>query len=388
MKKPLHILYLARWYPHKFDNMYGLFVKRHAEAAAIKHQISVFYVHACDQLETKHQIEIKKGFINEYYYYFRKSKTGVEFIDAILNNWKLIKGNFVLRRKISKPDLIHVHILTRLGVIAYFFNKWSNIPYVITEHWSRYLEGNRGYTGFVRKYLTRLVTSNASALTTVTMNLKEAMEKHKIKNDHHHIIYNVVDTKVFFPASKMPKPDGIKKLVHVSCFDDEPKNISGLIQCLKEICDERDDVTVEMIGTGRDFDKLVDQAKGLGLYGTKMTFTGLLEGRELGDHIRSADILMLFSNYENMPVVINEAFCCGIPVIATDVGGISEIVNRSNGKLVPKGNKIEFVDQLNYMLDHLERYDQKEISKKASDMFTAVAISEKLDEIYSQNSYT
>lgn len=388
MKKPLHILYLARWYPHKFDSMYGLFVKRHAEAAAIKHQISVFYVHACDQLEHKKEIEIKKGFINEYYYYFRKSKTGIGFLDSILNTWKFFKGNFALRRKISKPDLIHVHILTRLGVLAYFFNKWSNIPYVITEHWSRYHQGNKGYTGFLRKYLTRLVASNAAAITTVSMNLKESMEKHRIKNAHYHIIYNVVDTKIFFPENKSHKKNDIKKLVHVSCFDDEPKNISGLIQCIKELSDDRDDIIVELIGTGKDFDKLVDQAKGLGLYETKIFFPGLLTGKELGDHVRSADILLLFSNYENMPVVINEAFCCGIPVISTDVGGIREIVDRSNGKLVPKGNKIEFVDQLNYMLDHLEKYDQKEISKKAASMFTALAVAEKLDEIYTQNSYT
>ncbi len=388
MKKPLHVLYLARWYPHKFDSMYGLFVKRHAEAAALKHAVSVFYVHACDELPTKHEIEIKKGFINEYYYYYRKAHTKVAILNTFLNTWQFIRGHVVLKRKIAKPNIIHVHILTRLGVLAYIANKLSNIPYIITEHWSRYQAGNRGYTGIVRKYLTRLSASNAAALTTVTYNLKDAMDKHGIINSNHHILNNVVDTKVFFPENKTYKNTDTIKLVHLSCFDDEPKNISGLVNCIHQLAKKRNDFTVDMIGTGKDFDKIVAKTKELGLYETKVFFKGQMEGVELGNALRTSEILMLFSNYENLPVVINEAFCCGIPVISTNVGGIKEIVNETNGKLVNKGDETAFVDQLNYMMDHLDEYDQKEISQKAVNMFSVVAISEKLDEIYTQNSYS
>lgn len=387
MKKPLHILYLARWYPHKFDNMYGLFVRRHAEAAAIKHRISVFYVHACDELPHNHETEVKKGFINEYFYYFRKAKTGISFLNTLINGWRFLKGHWVLRRKISKPNLIHVHILTRLGVIAYMANKLNNIPYVITEHWSRYQEGNRGYTGFLRKFLTRLVTSNAAAFTTVTMNLKDSMEKHRIKNNNHHILNNVVDIKSFFPENKAYKNSEVIKLMHVSCFDDEPKNISGLLNCIKELSSRRNDFIVEMVGAGKDHDKMINLSKELGLYETKVFFKGQLEGRQLGDAVRSADILMLFSNYENLPVVINEAFCCGIPVISTDVGGIREIVNASNGKLVRKGDSEAFIRELEYMMDHPDEYNQKEINKNAIAQFSVLAISEKLDEIYSKNTF-
>ncbi len=388
LKKPLHILFLARWYPHKFDKMYGLFVRRHAEAAALKHQVSVIYVHACKELESKSVVEIKKGYINEYYYYYQTAKTGIGLLNSILNIYRFLRGHWVLSRKISPPNLIHVHILTRLGIIAYFVHKWKHIPFVITEHWSRYQQGNRGFEGFWRKYLTRLVTANASALTTVTMNLKDAMEMHRVKNNNHHILNNVVDIKVFFPENRAYKKAETKKLVHVSCFDDEPKNISGLLDCIKELADKREDFTIEMIGTGKDFDKIVSRSKELGLYGTRMVFTGELEGQELGEKMRSADVLLLFSNYENMPVVINEAFCCGVPVISTDVGGIKEFVHPNNGKLVPKGDKKKFVHELNEMLDHLEKYDQKEISETAKKMFSVSSVSEKLDEIYTKTTYT
>ncbi len=366
--------------------MYGLFVKRHAEAAAIKHRISVFYVHACDHLAVKHETEVRKGFINEYYYYYRKANTGISILNSCLNGYRFIKGHWVLRRKISKPDLIHVHILTRLGVLAYMANKFNNIPYIVTEHWSRYRLGSKAYKGFFRKFATKLVTSNASVFTTVTMDLKNAMEAHGIKNASHTILHNVVDTKVFFPANKMANTNSQKKLCHVSCFDDEPKNISGLIDCIHELASRRHDFLLELIGTGKDLEKIKAKVHSLGL-DAQVVFMGQLEGSALGNHVRSADLLLLFSNYENLPVVINEAFCCGIPVLSTDVGGIREIVDTSNGKLVDKGDQVKFVEELNYMLDHLDQYDQKSISKKAMDMFSVVALSEKLDEIYLKNSY-
>ena len=46
-----HIVFLARWYPHRYDPMLGLFVQRHAEAAALYNDISVIYVHPDNQYD-------------------------------------------------------------------------------------------------------------------------------------------------------------------------------------------------------------------------------------------------------------------------------------------------------------------------------------------------
>ena len=42
-KERKHIIFLARWYPHRYDPMFGLFVQRHAEAAALFNDITVIY---------------------------------------------------------------------------------------------------------------------------------------------------------------------------------------------------------------------------------------------------------------------------------------------------------------------------------------------------------
>ena len=55
-KERKHIVFLARWYPHRYDPMFGLFVQRHAEAAALFNDITVVY---CQQTTDFFQREIR-----------------------------------------------------------------------------------------------------------------------------------------------------------------------------------------------------------------------------------------------------------------------------------------------------------------------------------------
>ena len=51
-----HIIFLARWYPHRYDPMFGLFIQRHAEAAALFNDITVIYCQQVDET-TRQQVE-------------------------------------------------------------------------------------------------------------------------------------------------------------------------------------------------------------------------------------------------------------------------------------------------------------------------------------------
>jgi glycosyltransferase involved in cell wall biosynthesis len=63
--------------------------------------------------------------------------------------------------------------------------------------------------------------------------------------------------------------------------------------------------------------------------------------------MKNADVLLLPSIIEGLPGVILEAFYCKTPVVAYDVGGISEVViNGKTGYLVPKGNEKAFVENV------------------------------------------
>ena len=82
-----------------------------------------------------------------------------------------------------------------------------------------------------------------------------------------------------------------------------------------------------LVGDGKDREIIEQSAHDLVLKNI-VQFTGLLEGEQLVDAYNKSMFTVLFSNFENMPVVISESFACGKPVIATRTGGISEFVNE------------------------------------------------------------
>ena len=371
-KDSKHIIFLARWYPHRYDPMLGLFVQRHAEAAALHNDVSVVYAHADENIRKKFDIVDETiSNVRTIHVYYRKTKS------KILSLFRYFRANKMALKRLQKPDIIHVHILTRLGIIALWQKIIHGTPYIITEHWSRYLPGN-DFSGFLRKKLTKIVVKRASIVTTVTENLAKAMQNHGLKNSDYIVLPNVVDTNQF---KIKPHKNEIPKIIHISCFEDKSKNISGLLESLKLLDDKNVSFQAVLIGDGMDFDLIKQKAASLGLNG-KVIFTGLLQGEELVNTMSSGDFLVLSSNYENMPVVILEAFSCGLPVVSTNVGGISEIVNDSNGILVPPHDSEKLADAMHKMINKHCEYNANTLRNNIVDKFSTQSVGKLLDDIY------
>ncbi|MFH0866806.1 MAG: glycosyltransferase [Bacteroidota bacterium] len=380
----IKILFLSAWYPSRIDPMLGLFVERHARALATKCKVAVLYVQPVSQAKQKFESEIRnEGNITEVIIYYRNINFPLigTFLKAFRYHKSFKKGFRIIREEFGNFDLIHVNILTRTGVIAYLKKKSSGIPYIITEHWSRYLPLTNTYKGAFRKFMTKKVVKNASAFTAVTGNLKKAMIVHGLDHHDFRIIPNVVDTDFFKPAGYKAERSK-KEFIHVSCFEDRSKNISGILRAVRQLSINRQDFLFRLIGDGIDSGQLKNYARLLGIPEDSVTFEGMKTGDELAAYFRNADFLIMFSNYENMPVVINEAFASGIPVISTDVGGISEFVNKDNGILVKSGDEKALADALNFMLDHINDFDPDELRRHAVEYFSVNAVAEKFLDIY------
>ena len=355
-KERKHIIFLARWYPHRYDPMFGLFVQRHAEAAALFNDITVIYCHACERQQdnktTRQQakkfeiVRTNENNVDTIRVYYKKPKNKIQSL------LRFYRANMMALKLCKKPDLIHVHVLTRLGVIAWIQKILHKTPYIITEHWSRYLPGN-DFSGFLRKTACKLVVRNARTVTTVTENLATAMKNHGLKNDNYVVLPNVVNLDMFHISEKNNNPC---KIIHISCFEDKSKNISGLLESLKIIYDKGIDFQCKLIGEGMDLDLMKDKAKNLQLI-NKVSFTGLLQGQALADELSSGDFLVLSSNYENMPVVILEALASGLPVVSTNVGGIKEMIDDTKGILVEPRNKEALAEAMIKMIETHKNYD-------------------------------
>jgi glycosyltransferase involved in cell wall biosynthesis len=380
-----HIVFLSRWYPHRYDPMLGLFIQRHAQAVALKEIVSVIYAHGTENTLSKiYEIDVKSNdSLNEIIVYYQLSTFFIRPISKLINLFRLYnsvnKGLKIAEQKEGSISLIHVHVLTRLALVALWLKLTKGIPYGITEHWSRYLKVRNEFHGWGRICLTRIAVKQASFVTTVTENLASAMRSFKL-HANFIILPNVVDVNMFQPIHKSKKNNF--RFIHISCFEDRSKNISGILRTIAKLKAIRTDFEFVMVGEGQDEKEMHDLAKKSGLGLPELKFTGLQQSKELAASLAESDALVLFSNYENLPVVIPEAFACGLPVISTSVGGIAEIINSENGILMKANDESQLLDALIWMMDNHDSYNSKKIREAVVDKNSREAVSHFLTGLY------
>ena len=114
--------------------------------------------------------------------------------------------------------------------------------------------------------------------------------------------------------------------------------------------------------------------------------TGCLTRAETLNKLKNADIFVLTSNYEGFPITILEAMSFGLPVIASDVGGVSEIVDNSVGYLIKRGDKEGLKRALKGLIDNkairLEKGNNAR--KRIEESFTLDKMLSKTEQVYLQ----
>ena len=178
----------------------------------------------------------------------------------------------------------------------------------------------------------------------------------------------------FFYESKkliMPNPIVFKKVEKVEKNDEADagqkkntllfvgqlewfKGILFLIQALKKVQPQNWQLLI--IGSGGAEDEVKELIKG----DNRFNFLGRVEHHKLVDYYRTADLTLIPSLcYENSPKVIDESLVANVPVIAADIGGVSEIVKDDyNGFTFAPGNEKSLIEVLEYFLSHPEKIEE------------------------------
>lgn len=116
------------------------------------------------------------------------------------------------------------------------------------------------------------------------------------------------------------------------------KGVAVLLQAFRRLVDLCPDASLTIVGQGGERTKLESLAVDLGLK-SRIVFTGALTQQEVSAQMSEADVFVLPSFDEGLPVAIMEAMAAGVPVIATAVGGTPELVeDRITGQLVEAGD--------------------------------------------------
>jgi len=140
-----------------------------------------------------------------------------------------------------------------------------------------------------------------------------------------------VDTRRLFPMTIRTRAE---KLLYTGRLSVE-KGLSVLFESLKLLGDAGRDYELTLVGDGVDRDRLEALARELAI-DRHLVFAGYRSQEEVGEYLRQSDIFILPSFAEGVPVSLMEAMVTGIPVVATNVGGVSELVQSEHtGLLVP-----------------------------------------------------
>ena len=149
---------------------------------------------------------------------------------------------------------------------------------------------------------------------------------------------------------------------------DDNKNPKGILMACKKTKVMGYDFELLMVGILDD--SILEMAKQLDLSKDFVTFKPAISYAEVAKEMQHSSALLLFSGFESLPCVILEAFCCGLPVISSRVGGIDEVIDNENGILVESGKVEELVVAICKMIDNYVVYNRYSIAQKAAQKFS------------------
>ncbi len=379
---PTHVLFISSWYPSKIKPYEGNFVRRHALAASRNVRVSVLHVVFDDSLDNSglNINETTEADLYELHIYF-KSKIpffNKGLVKRIRYFYFYLRGFIIIMRKQGAPDILHINILSSAVAFALLLRYFYFIPMVVTEHWTSYLQSDPTARTKMLRLTTRYLSSMVSCLMPVSQNLAEAMQKENVRG-FYQVIPNVVNTPaVFYPEHL--KTHLAFNFLHVSTLNDAQKNVSGLIRVFSRFVKKYKKAILYIISDG-DQQVFINQVNDLRLT-QNVIFLGRRTETEVAKYMRQSHCFVLYSNYENLPCVIVEAFASGIPVIATDVGGVSEILNSDRGVLINPKEDDALYNAMMQMIVQYDQYDTVMLHNYAFKNFSYPAVGKAFYEVY------
>jgi glycosyltransferase involved in cell wall biosynthesis len=266
------------------------------------------------------------------------------------------RSRSIVRRYLERGgiDLIHAHTVMPEGFAAVLLGKTFKIPVVCTAH------GSDVKIYPWKSYATRLATKWAvrkvDRVIAVSDDLKEAIfQLAGVRQVY--IAKNGADAERF---KSVPKDEarvalGLPRDKRLICFVGNlfpVKGVEFLLNAVSKL--DRSEVVLYLLGDGYLRVGLIELAKELGI-GNICHFMGQRQHQEIPIWLSAADCLVLPSLSEGLPTVISEAMMCGVPVVATAVGGTPEIIrHRETGLLVPPKDSRALVQAIIEVLTNQE----------------------------------
>lgn len=364
----LHILFVSTWFPNRISGLNGDFVQRHAKAVSSLHKVSVLHVEGDKEID-KSIIEKHKTNKNyqEVIVFFPKSKY------SIINFFRKFRSYQLGKKEIGAIDLIHANVMYYNLFWVLIQRLFHQKKYVITEHSTEFY----GKMSWFKRFFYKILGKYAAKILPVSRKLQEAMKNQGVKGDFE-VIPNVVDTSLF--KTKTESLNQVPIFLHVSMLLDSHKNITGQLNAVKILADKGYKFEFHIGGNG-DLNPILEFIEKHQLQNYIKTF-GTLTHQEVSQKMKEADAFILFSFKENQPCVIIESFAVGTPVIASDVGGISEFFPSNYGEIIPSNDVDELVNKMEDFIQQKNYASVHEMHDYVVNNFSIKRVAERFDQVY------
>lgn len=241
-------------------------------------------------------------------------------------------------------DLVHVHFAYPAGFAGALLGKILKKRIILTV---RGTDINYFTENTILRILIKYSLNNVDGIIAVSESLKKKVVSLGIGENKISVIPNGVDLSHFKPIPKeiARKQVGLsnndKIILYVGAFE-EVKGLSYLVSAFKQVCNDADKIgpndinnlKLVLIGEGSLYNKIYNMILDYGIE-KSVLLKKYISHKEIPLWMNSCDVLCLTSLNEGRPNVLYEAVACGVPVVATNVGGVSEIIiSNELGELV------------------------------------------------------
>jgi len=279
---------------------------------------------------------------------------------SLYGRWMVSGAEAIVRRLRAERriDLIDAHYVYPDGYAAALLAERLNIPVVITARGTDINLFSR--MPLIRPLIRRALT-RADGVIAVSEALKRRMVELGVEADKIAVIRNGVDREVFYPRDRIEmrrklRLDSESRIIVTAGALVPLKGIDRLIDAMKLM--RGANAKLYVIGEGPQRAALESRIARHDL-ADRVFLTGQRPQSELAEWYSAADLFCLASHREGCPNVVIEAMACGLPVVASDVGGIGELISkRDYGRLVSPQTADKFAAEIETALDSIWNRDE------------------------------
>lgn len=377
----MHILVFPGWYPSRLDKFSGDFIQRHLQAISQYCKVTVFYAAKDKSIKTAEEIVVVEGNLTQVYHYYpsfsRRPKVD-EALSFSYYNYQCVKA----ARRIHKQNpvtLVHLCVLQKNQLLGIWLKRRYNIPYVISEHSTFYIDGQFERIGFLHRQLLKHVFEKAESYHAVSQFLYKTLRAKLDLSKEGVVIPNVVNTELFYYDYTLEK--GRVSFIHVSNMV-EQKNVTGMLEAFAIVKDRGYDFTLNLVGPETSVVRDNVLARGLS---RSVNIMGEKDYAEVAQLLQSSDAFVFFTRYETFGCVIIEANACGVPVIVSDLPVTRELINEGfSGEFVQSEDVKNLADKLVNFITNPARFDPIAISSQARSRFSYERVGEQFKNWYDE----